>query len=181
MKKLFFALTVLAVALTGCDNDDDNNQLSFTSSVKIDGNDFNLSHDKNKTFLHTTLTPASNQPDSQNARMFTIQKETGENPETEQLAVVVRYPKGATVDGTYLFEIADPIGNRFGNGAYYTPEQTYSFAGYSVTVADLGNSKYKLTFNNVQAVYMMPNNSISEPIIISGTFEGTFIELPIEE
>jgi hypothetical protein len=181
MKNLFFALIIFAIALTGCSGDDDNNQLSFTSSVKIDDRDFALSHDKNKTFLHTTLTPASNQPDSENVRLFTIQKETAENPETAQLAVAVRYPRGATIDGTYLFELAETAGNRFGNGNYYTPAQTYSFAGYSVTVSDLGNSKYKLTFNNVQAVYMMPNNTVSEPIIISGTFEGTFVEIPFEE
>lgn len=47
----------------------------------------------------------------------------------------------------------------------------YSLAGYTVQVTKLlGDSKYKLDFQNVQAVEINTGNII----IISGSCEGTF-------
>ena len=91
----------------------------------------------------------------------------------KSLFVTIQYPENTVnaPNGVYDFGIGETGTMLFASGGFTSNDFMYSLAGYTVQVTKLaGDSKYKLDFQNVQAVEINTGNII----IISGSCEGTF-------
>ena len=91
----------------------------------------------------------------------------------KSLFVSIQYPEDMVnaPNGIYDFGIGETGTMLFASGGFTSNDFMYSLAGYTVQVTKLaGDSKYKLDFQNVQAVEINTGNII----IISGSCEGTF-------
>ena len=161
MKKVI-AILVISFLFLKCQSNDDGSSVDATviSTLKVDG----------VAFVPTTLqvddVVATN---DEGGLVFSLRK-----PATNQsLVVKIGYPLDSSLapNGVYDFGIGETGTMLFASGAYTTSSAMYSLAGYTVQVTKLlGDSKYKLDFQNVQAVEINTGNII----IISGSCEGTF-------
>lgn len=91
----------------------------------------------------------------------------------QSLIVSIQYPENTanSPNGIYDFGIGETGTMLFASGSFTSNDFIYSLAGYTVQVTKLlGNNKYKLDFQNVEAVEINTGNMI----IISGTCEGNF-------
>lgn len=165
MKKLFFAFTLVALSLTGCSSDDSDSNPEDTN-IFIDGVAFNSSGAVFPFF--STNTTFQENSDSK-TRLFQMISTNSDFSAMEQLSLSINYPTAqSSINGTYpIGSIEDPSAD----GGYSNGDATYFMEEGTVTVTDLGNSKFKLQFNNVIAVdfdEVLPNKTIT------GSYEGTF-------
>lgn len=156
MKKIALTFLVLSTIFTGCSSD--GTTAAFTSTIDIDGEPFKpgeiTAYPDNQSFEKATvfvLGSNSSTPNSQNS-----------------MVIKVMYPLSqADASGTYLMNGIQGTGN------YTRLTNTYLLYNGSVTVADLGNNKYTLTFNGVKG---NQGNGTSEVITINGSISGKFQE-----
>lgn len=114
----------------------------------------------------------SNQP-GEASLVFSLTKGTLNTAGYEALNFTVKYPltSSSAPNGTYEFGIGEIATTLFANGSYAKGTSYYSLAGYSVKVTALGSNKYRLEFQNIEAV-SMPISGTTK--IISGYCEGDF-------
>ncbi len=161
MKKVI-AILAISFLFINCQSNDDGSSVdsSVISTIKIDGVAYV------PTIIQVDEAVAT---DDEGGLVFSLRK-----PATNQSLVVrIGYPLDSSVapNGVYDFGIGETGTMLFASGSYTTSDAIYSLAGYTVQVTKLaGNSKYKLDFQNVQAVEINTGNII----IISGSCEGTF-------
>lgn len=161
MKNGFYAL-IFSLLLIGCKSDDDSlpeNNKIINSTIMVDG----------VAFVPTELKVMNGTPNfsEEESLVFTL-KNTSQN---EQIIVKIDYPNSSTApDGIYNFGIGEIGTMLFAQGSYGKGSNYYSLAGYTVQVTSLGNDKYKIEFQNVQAV----NINSGLIVVISGYCEGDF-------
>ena len=161
MRKIV-ALIFISFFFMNCQTNDDGSSVdaSIISTIKVDGIAFV------PTIIQVDEVVAI---EDEGGLVFSLRK-----PATNQsLVVKIGYPLNSSVapNGVYDFGIGETGTMLFASGGYNTSDAIYSLAGYTVQVTKLaGNSKYKLDFQNVQAVEINTGNMI----IISGSCQGTF-------
>jgi hypothetical protein len=160
MKKLFLFLTSLLVL--SCSSDD-NNQ-SVNTNILVDGVAFTPTSYKVENGTSNPLGEAS--------LVFSLTKGTLNTANYEALVFRIYYPltSSSAPTGIYNFGIGQTGTMLFANGSYAKGTAFYSLAGYTVQVTAFGGKKYKLEFQNIEAVGFS-NSSIK---IISGYCEGYF-------
>jgi hypothetical protein len=160
MKNSFYVL-VFSLFLVSCQSDDNGSKVNLiNSTIKVDG----------IAFVPNEIKVENGTPNfsGEGSLVFTM-KNTSEN---EQLIVKIDYPltSSSAPNGVYDFGIGVIGTMLFAQGNYSKGINYYSLAGYTVQVTSLGNNKFKLEFQNVQAV-SINTNTIS---IITGYCEGNF-------
>lgn len=142
----------MALTLTGCSGDDDNGG----STLTINGSDFAFGTNVAPNNLYNTTTFAPGEEDFPNIRsFFIVGGEATSEEDVQVITLIVSYPSTqASIDGTYPIDVD------------ITPDtQSYAILGYmegsaefgstpedsqgTISVQDLGNNKFKITFNNV--------------------------------
>lgn len=160
MKNVFCVL-LLSLFLVNCHSDDTaSNDKIINSTIKVDG----------IAFIPTEIEVLDGIPSFSGEESLVFKmKNTSEN---EQMIVKIDYPLTSSTapNGVYDFGIGVIGTMLFAQGSYSKGENFYSLAGYTVQITSLGNSKYKIEFQNVQAVNIN-TKSIS---IIYGYCEGVF-------
>lgn len=161
MKNVLYTL-FFSLLLISCQSDDDDlpvNNTILNSTIKIDG----------VAFVPTEINVVNGTPSSpeEESLVFTL-KNTSQN---EQIIVKIDYPNSATTpNGIYNFGIGQIGTMLFAQGSYVKGSSYHSLSGYTVQVTLLGNDKYKIDFQNVEAV----NINTSSIKIIIGYCEGDF-------
>lgn len=160
MKKLVLILT--SIVLFSCSSDDNNQSLE--TNIFIDGVSFTPTSFK-------VVNGNSNVVD-ESSLVFSLTKGTVNKVSYEALIFTVNYPVtlSSAPTGTYEFGIGETATTLYANGTYAKGTNYYSLAGYSVKVTAWGGKKYKLEFQNIEAVGI-PSGTIK---IISGYCEGEF-------
>lgn len=104
--------------------------------------------------------------------VFSLTKGNLNSDNNESLVFKIIYPIASSIapNGIYDFGIGVTGTMLFAQGDYSKGSTIYSLAGYTVKVTSLGNNRYKLEFQNIQAVNINNGNII----IISGFYEGQF-------
>ncbi|MFC6095962.1 hypothetical protein ACFPVY_04840 [Flavobacterium qiangtangense] len=168
MKKLFYAVAVMAFMFTGCSSDDDSSNAEATN-IMIDNVPFNQSGAVAPFFSASTMFDSD---DESKMRSFQLASFGNGTSAAEQIALYITYPASqASINGTYPVDSFDDAN---ADGGYMKGEDGYFFEEGTVTVTDLGNNKYKLQFNNVIAVdeaETLPNKTFT------GSYEGVFTSM----
>ena len=161
MKK-FLLLFVSVLLFTACDSSDDSS-LDFDSDIQVDGIEF--------TPTNATVSNAIASMPSEGAMAFALTKGTIGNSDYEAINFTVNYPltSSSAPNGVYDFGIGVIGEVLFAQGSYVKGSKAYSLAGYTVQVTVLSNTKYRLDFQNIQAVNPF---ALEEMIVISGYYEG---------
>ena len=167
MKKLFFAVATMAFMFTGCSSDDNDSNAEATN-IMIDNVPFNQSGAVAPFFSANTM---YNTDGDTKVRLFQLASFGNGTSPAEQIALSVSYPASqASINGTYP---VDSFEEANADGGYMRGEDGYFFEEGTVTVTDLGNSTYKLQFNNVIAVdenETLPNKTFT------GSYQGVFTQ-----
>lgn len=155
------AVIFISFLFVSCSSNDDGSNVdaTITSTIMIDGVAFVPDFLKLEPSISGT---------NENLNFNLMDVANGES-----LFVSIQYPQNTlnAPNGIYDFGIGETGTMLFASGGYTASDAIYSLAGYTVQVTKLaGNSKYKLDFQNVQAVEINTGNII----IISGSCEGTF-------
>lgn len=160
-------ILIFVSLLFACSSDDNTTSMNFTSNIKVDGVPF--TPDKAKV---VNVVPNSSGEES---KVFTLEKGTFGEDNYEAIVVIIKYSSSSSVapNGVYDFGIGEVGETLFAQGSYKKGDGSnfYSLAGYTIQVTSLEINKYKLEFQNVQAVGI--NSNIIK--IISGTFEGDML------
>jgi hypothetical protein len=158
MKKMVFVLFVVLVS--SCSSDSPSS--SFTTSITADGIEFKPTKAKIADAVATIA--------GEDALSFTLEKGTINTTSYEAIVFKINYPltSSSAPNGIYDFGIGVIGETLFAQGYYNKGDVFYDLAGYTVKVTAFGNNKYKLEFQNIQAI----NPINSSLIIISGVFEG---------
>ena len=161
-KRILLLLSVFWVAIS-CSSSDDNST-SVVSNIFVDGVAFNPASFRVDNGSSNALGSSS--------LVFSLTKGTINTANYEALIFTIEYPltSSSSPNGTYEFGIGETATTLFANGSYAKGTKFYSLAGYTVKVTVLGESKYKLEFQNIEAVGF-PNG---DEKIISGYCEGDF-------
>ena len=157
MKKIISSILLLGTIMTGCSSDG-GDSTAFTSSIDIDG----------EQFIPSEITAYPDNQSFENATVFVLGSNSS-SPQNQHIMVVkVIYPLSQEdASGTYL------INGIQGTGNYTRFTDSYLLYNGSVTVEDLGNNRYTLTFNSVKG---NQGNGSTEVITVSGTISGKFQE-----
>jgi len=168
MKKIIFAIAVVASMFTSCSSDDNDSNVEATN-IMIDNVPFNQSGAVAPFFSANTMFDSD---DDSKMRSFQLASFGNGTSPAEQITLFITYPASqASVNGTYP---VDSFDDASADGGYMRGEDGYFFEEGSVTVTDLGNNKYKLQFNNVIAVdeaETLPNKTFT------GSYEGVFTSM----
>jgi hypothetical protein len=161
MKKIF--LLFVGIMMLSCSSD--NNNTSVDSNILVDGAAFTPTSFK--------VQNGTSNPVGESSLVFSLTKGTLDTASYEALNFTVKFPttSSSAPNGTYEFGIGEIATTLFANGSYAKGTNYYSLAGYSVKVTALGGNKYKLEFQNIEAV-SMPISGTTK--IISGYCEGDF-------
>lgn len=157
MKKYLF-LVMVSFFLVNCSSDDSGSS-TITSNIKIDA----------VNFVPNKLTVSDASNEQEGSLVFALTKSSTQ----ESIVVKINYPlnSSSAPNGTYDFGIGETGTMLFAQGSYTKNNKFYSLAGYTVKVTKTGeNNKFKLEFQNVQAVEINTANMI----LITGSCEGTF-------
>lgn len=162
MKKLLFSIVFLSLFITNCSSDGDSQNID--SEIIANGIEFVPT--KLKVSNGVALV------EGEAALDFSLTKGSSGSSNYEALTFKINYPltSSSAPNGTYEFGIGETGTMLFAQGSYIKGSTTYILAGYPVKVTSLGNDKFKLEFQNIQAV----NPSDFSQIIISGYCEGKF-------
>lgn len=167
MKKLLFVLAVFT-AITSCSNNDDEStpqDAGYTSSITVSNVSFApFSAEDAKT------SAGYGAPDI-HERSFDLQ-----DPATS--AKIMVHIVAHNLDATGLYHAsADPATENYLDGRYEIDGAVYVFSSdSSISLEDNDNLHYKITFQNITAT----NALTQESVTISGSFEGTFTDNPLE-
>ena len=172
MKKLLFALII--ASLVACENESGSSGPSIVEShVFINGARFEPSVPADSESYVTTSYEAGAVNGTANQRTFQLMQSTGAMATDKSMTIVVTYPISGNINGTYDFDPAefDPANDV--QASYSAGNDDYGFNAGSITVADLGGSKYRLTFSEAKLVNIA-SQGIELPV--TGYFEGVFTE-----
>ncbi len=176
MKKIIFGLATLMLLFAGCSGDDSGgSSSSFVSTILVNGNTFTPGNNSGDNEYVITTYEAGVNSGAANARTFHLQTASTNIATLEGIAVSIIYPVAQTsVNGTYSFDIDGPgvDPNNIAQGTYIQGTNGYTFKNGSVTIEDLGNNKFKLTFNTVGADDYPYEGPVAKTI--TGYAEGTF-------
>lgn len=178
MKKITLVLSVLILIISSCSSDDNgsnsSNGSSFVSKILVDSKSFTpLENTDDDNNIVTSYDAGINNGEA-NSRTFHLFKLTSNLATSESIQISVIYPVSQTnINGTYSLKISDIDVNRMIQGSYTLGFNSYLFDDGSLTVVDLGNNKFKLTFNNVSAIDRF--DMITQKTI-TGYCEGEFID-----
>ena len=159
--------------LISCQTDDENRfvENDYVSDIKIDGEAF-IPSPRTASKSYVTTWAYGNEGEMK-TRIFSLVKYNDKQELHESIEIVVTYD-GPDASGTYnlpedWFVESDLPGY---DGAFIKGFEYDAFIGGTITVTELGNNKFRIHFNDVQAG--IPSKTIN------GSFEGTFtIEAPI--
>ena len=171
MKKLLlfvFAIT----AMVSCSSDSGENQID--SQLKIDNVGFSPDQDADGVHYRNTYKVVQ---DDTTVQIFTLEKGQPVNGNWQIFQVQISYPTAQGANGTYNFDV---MNSGQALGFFQIPSNSgFTIDHGSVTVKDLGQDNYKLTFNNVTATHYLgtlPNKSVT------GYFKGHFtVSIPSDE
>ena len=159
-KRILLLLSVFWVAIS-CSSSDDAGQ-SFVSDIMVG----------DRQFTPTSIIVEDTSTATDGGLTFTLTREDNNESESETMIVSIEYPLNSTVapDGVYQFDIGPIFDTLFANGSYFKGTEILSLAGYFVEVTTLPDNKYRLDFQNIQAVDI----NTGDIKIISGYCEGRF-------
>ena len=178
MKKIATLIPVLFFIISICSSDDNSssssNESSFISKILVDGKSFvplaNTDEDSN---IVTSFESGVNSGQA-NLRTFHLFKLTSNLSTSESLQLSIIYHiSHSSINGTYSLTISDIEVNTAAQGSYTVGFNSYSFDDGSLSIVDLGNNKFKLTFNNVNGTNLF-DDSLQKTI--TGYCEGVFVE-----
>ncbi len=160
IKKITIFICLIFVFLS-CSSDDNNKAID--SNIIIDG----------RQFKPTSVIVDNQSTTEQGALHFSLTRGNSSTSDNETIMFTVEYPLNlnAAPNGIYQFHIGNIFDSLFANGIYFNGTDVYSLAGNFVKVTSLGGKKYRLEFQEIEAVNI---NNISELIVISGYCEGDF-------
>lgn len=176
MKKYFLPFIVIFFILSSCSSDDNSSNSaadnSFVSKIVVDNKSFvpleNTDDIKN---IVTSFESGVNNGQA-NVRTFHLFKLTSNLSTSESLQLSIIYPiSQSTISGTYSLKISDIEVNTAAQGSYTLGFNSYSLDNGTLSIVDLGNSKFKLTFNNARGTNPFDDSSHKT---IAGYCEGTF-------
>ena len=161
MKKIFFLIIAIS-SLIACDSSDDSS-LDFDSDIQVDGIEF--------TPTSATVSNATANMPGEGVMNFALTKGNVGTSDYESINFTVNFPltSSSAPNGVYDFGIGGIGEVLFAQGSYVKGSKVYSLAGYTVQVTVLSNTKYRLDFQNIQAVNPF---ALEEMIVISGYYEG---------
>ncbi|TRW24725.1 hypothetical protein FMM05_09475 [Flavobacterium zepuense] len=175
MKNLLLLFTAFGLFASCGDDDASTSALpnDYQSSITIDGVAFTPSP-ATASESHV-VTSASHGAPNVSERTFVI-RQAGNNTVFKGISLYTNYT-GTNASGTYTVYPAGPVENEFtGGGSYMLDDMVFPFnEGSTFKVTDLGNNKFKIELNNIHI-----GDGIASPMIINGTFEGTFTDMPLE-
>gem|GEM_PF-7018609 len=165
MKKLLLFMSVLALTLTGCEDNETPNTV-LTSEIKVDGISFNPSRNGLSTYF------VEGNGEVEDRRFLSIIKGSGNNI-SEAIYLTLELREGRTNEGgSYIFHLGETATNVFATGAYLIGETSYFLSAGTVHVTEMTDGYYKLVFDEVQAVNMF-SPTVDEKLI-SGEFKAKF-------
>lgn len=140
--------------LLSCSSDSDSKL--FESTISIDG----------VAFIPKEITAYPSNSSVEKSTVFVLQKNIDTPMDLDEMVFRVNYPLSqSNASGTYLMTGLQGTGN------YTKAENSFGFYNGSVTIEDLGNNKFNITFNNVKGT---PGNSSTQVITVSGNINGKF-------
>jgi len=173
MKKLLLFVSVLALTLTGCEDNETPNTV-LTSEIKVDGVSFNPTRNGLNTYF------VEGNSEVADRRFFTLIKGSGENISQAIYVNLDLWDGRSNEGGSYIFHIGEVGTNLFANGMYLEGDVSYQLAGGTVHVTQMTDGYYKLVFENVQAVNVF--SQTQQEKLITGEFKAKFnvINVPVE-
>jgi hypothetical protein len=155
MKKFIFLFLGFSSLFFSCSSDSDSQP--FDSTISIDG----------VVFVPKQITAYPSNSSVEKSTIFVLQKNVNTPTNLDEMVFRINYPLSqSNTSGTYLMTGLQGMGN------YSKAENSYAFFNGSVTVEDLGNNKFNITFNNVKGTQ---GNGSSTVITISGNINGKFL------
>ncbi len=155
------ALIVFIILLISCQTNDDGGSLvtKINSSITING----------VAIVPTELSASEPITVGEGSQVFILQRKAT----NQAILVKIYYPLNSSIspNGVYDLGVGEIDTTLFAKGGYIGNNIQYSFSGSNVEVTKLtGINKYKLNFQNSQALEINSENII----IISGSCQGTF-------
>jgi hypothetical protein len=162
MKKYLVFFVVVTLGLTSCASD---SASTVASNILVSNVPFKPSK--------AMVANATSSYIGQTALRFTLEKGVAGTSNYESITFKINYPlvSSSAPNGVYDFGIGVIGEMLFASGDYVKGNSYYGMAGYTVKVTALGGKRYKLEFQNIQAVNIVNQ----EQVIISGSYEGDFV------
>lgn len=162
MKKHLVILLLVLVGLTSCSSDSGTKAIS---NITISNLAFKPSIAK---VVNTTSSYVG-----QAALSFNLEKGELNSTGYECITFKINYPliSSSAPNGVYDFGIGVIGESLFASGDYRKGNSHYGMAGNKIKVTALGGKRYKLEFQNIQAVNIINQSEV----ILSGSYEGDFI------
>jgi hypothetical protein len=160
MKKYLLVLVVM-LGLASCASDSGS---TVESSIVVSNVPFKPSRAK--------VVNATSSYIGQTALQFTLEKGDVGSASYECISFKINYPliSSSAPNGVYDFGIGVIGETLFASGDYIKSNSFYGLAGYTVKVTALGGQRYKLEFQNIQAINVVNQDEV----ILSGSYEGDF-------
>lgn len=180
MKKVL--LILVGIALSSCSsssssssNDPIDTTVPLISTIYIDSDSFVPGGNSNTINSNTITTAQLINEGAAKKVTFTLRKPFVNILQLEAISVDIVYPVSqSSISGTYYATSSEggSINNYF-SGNYFNANSGYFLKSGSVSVTDLGNSNYKLIFNNV----VVTSNPFGTGVLksITGTYQGNFV------
>lgn len=154
MKKRVLLFLTISCMLLSCSSDNDSK--SFESAILIDG----------VAFVPKEVTAYPSNSSVEKSTVFVLQKNIDTPMNLDEMVFRINYPLSqSNASGTYLMTGLQGTGN------YTKAESSFGFYNGSITIEDLGNNKFNITFNNVKGT---PGNGSTQIITVSGNINGKF-------
>ena len=156
MKKIVLILPVLFFIVSSCSSDDSSSNSSndnlFVSKILVDNKSFVPSENTDEDINVSTSFESGVNNGQANLRTFHLFNLTPNLSTSESLQLSIIYPiSQSSINGTYSLKISDIEVNTAAQGSYTLGFNSFSFDGGSLSIVDLGNNKFKLTFNTTKA------------------------------
>jgi hypothetical protein len=163
MKKNLVILVVILLGLTSCASDSSSSTID--SNILVDNVPFKPSK--------ATVANATSSYIGQTALHFTLEKGVAGTSNYESINFKINYPliSSSAPNGVYDFGIGVIGEMLFASGEYVKNNSYFGMAGYTVKVTALGGKRYKLEFQNIQAVNIVNQDEV----ILTGSYEGDFM------
>jgi hypothetical protein len=161
MKK-YLVFLLMTLFLTSCASDSSS---TATSNILVSDVPFKPSK--------ATVANETSSYTGQTALRFTLEKGVAGTSNYESITFKINFPlvSSSAPNGVYDFGIGVIGEMLFASGDYTKNNAHFSMAGYTVKVTALGGKRYKLEFQNIQALSIVNQ----EEVIISGSYEGDFV------
>lgn len=168
--KTYLMLIIILIGVS-CNKKDDeivniNNNSTVISNITVDGLEFKPT----KAFVKNVIANRSGEL----AKEFTLEKD---NLGVESLQFKINYPNTFASAPNDIYQFGPIVNNEnySAQGSYNKGSQYYGLEGYFVKVTTMDNNRFKLEFQNIQAIKFQQYPPVTETIIISGTYEGQFV------